>query len=125
MKRIFTIIILLLTLVATIIWFNLPKITPYYIQLTKPRIGLNLDIQPQAQKEAHFVGSAKCVKCHEEQHTQWKHSMHSKMIQDIRKTPDAVVADFSKLPKNADFTLAQAVYTVGSKFKQRYMIPAK
>ncbi|HFQ62210.1 MAG TPA: hypothetical protein ENK39_07945 [Epsilonproteobacteria bacterium] len=125
MKRIFIIIFLLLSLVATIIWFNLPKITPYYIQLTKPRIGLNLDIQPQVQKEAHFVGSSKCIECHEEEHTQWKHSMHSKIIQDIGENPDAVVADFSKLPKNADFTLAQAVYTVGSKFKQRYMIPAK
>ena len=124
MKRILVIILLLLTLIATIIWFNLPKITPYYLQLTKPRVGLNLDIQPQAQKESYFVGSAKCKVCHQEQHSLWKDSMHSKMVQDILKNPDVVVGDFSRLPKDADFTLAQAVYTIGSKFKQRYMIPA-
>ena len=124
MKRALVFLLLLLIIITTIIWFNLPKITPYYTQLTKPRIGLNLDTQPQAQKESHFVGSHKCKKCHKEDHTHWQNSMHSKMIQDISKNPNVVVADFSKLPEDADFTLAQAVYTVGSKFKQRYMIPA-
>ena len=123
MKRIGIIILLLLTLVAIIIWFNLPKITPYYMQLTKARVGLNMDLQPLSQKEAHFVGSSKCTECHKEEHKHWKNSLHSKMIQDVSKNPSAVVADFTKLPKDADFTLAQAVYTIGSKFKQRYMIP--
>lgn len=123
MKR--SIIILpLLAFFATILWFNLPKITPYYTQLTKPRVGLNKDLQPLSQKEAHFTGSAKCKECHQEEHRHWEDSLHSKMIQDINKNPDVVVADFSTLPNDADFTLAQAVYTIGSKFKQRYMIPA-
>ena len=100
------------------------KLTPYYTQLTKPRVGLNLDLQPQVQKESHFVGSQKCKKCHEEKHHDWINSLHSKMIQDIKANPDAIVADFTKLPSDADFTLAQAVYSIGSKFKQRYMIPA-
>ena len=123
-KRVF-IYALILLLLSLLIWFNLPKITPYYRQLTKPRVGLNVDLQPKSQKEAHFVGSAKCKECHHEQYHDWHHSMHSKMIQDITKDPSVVVADFSKLPEDADFTLAQAVYTIGSKFKQRYMIPAK
>ncbi len=116
--------ILLLVAIALLVYLNLPKITPYYTQLTKPRVGLNVDLQPEAQKEAHFVGSTTCKKCHEEQYRDWKNSMHSKMIQDIRKDPSVVVADFSKLPDDADFTLKEAVYTIGSKFKQRYMIPA-
>ena len=87
-------------------------------------MGLNLDLQPQEQKEAHFVGSAKCKECHKEQSHNWNASLHAKMIQDIKADPDVVIADFSKLPDDADFTLAQAVYTIGSKFKQRYMIPA-
>ncbi len=119
-----SIFIILLLFITSVIWFSLPKITPYYTQLTKTRVGLNLDLQPQVQKESHFVGSAKCKACHEEQSHDWKNSLHSKMIQDIQTTPDAVIADFSILPKDADFTLAQAVYTIGSKFKQRYMIPA-
>lgn len=124
MKKVLTVIIILLLIVGTIIWLNLPKITPYYTQLTKPRLGLNLDLQPQAQKEATFVGSDKCKECHESEHHHWNNSLHSKMIQDIQKNPNAVVADFTKLPEDADFTLKDAVYSVGSKFKQRYMIPA-
>ena len=102
----------------------MPKIAPYYSQLTKNRVGLNVDLQSSSQKEAHFVGSSKCKECHKEQFKDWKHSLHSKMIQSIKDNSSVVVADFTKLPKDADFTLAQAVYTVGSKFKQRYMIPA-
>ncbi|WP_309497796.1 multiheme c-type cytochrome [Sulfurovum sp.] len=124
MKSLLTIMLLLLTMIATIIWFNLPKITPYYTQLTKPRVGLNLDLQPKTQKESHFVGSHTCKECHKENHHDWQNSLHSKMIQDIKENPDAVVADFTKLPEDADFTLKEAVYSVGSKFKQRYMIPA-
>jgi hypothetical protein len=45
------------------------------------------------------------------------------MIQDIKADPAAVVADFGRLPGDADFTLKEAVYTIGSKFKQRFMIP--
>lgn len=117
-------ILFILAVTAALIWFNLPKITPYYTQLSKARVGMNLDLQPEAQKEAHFVGSAKCKECHEEHYHDWKTSMHSKMIQDIRKDASVVVADFSKLPDDADFTLKEAVYTIGSKFKQRYMVPA-
>ncbi|SFV62692.1 TPR domain protein [hydrothermal vent metagenome] len=122
-KRIITSLLLLFISLA-IVWLFLPKITPYYSQLTQTRIGLNEDLQPQAQKEAHFVGSNKCKECHEEEHHNWKNSLHSKMIQDIKKDPSAVTADFSLLPKDADFTLKEAVYSIGSKFKQRYMIPA-
>jgi len=124
MKKVLSIFILLVLFLVAIIWINLPKLTPYYTQLTKPRVGLNLDLQPQAQKDAHFVGSEKCKECHKEEHHDWHNSLHAKMIQDIKQDASVVTADFSKLPKDADFTLAQAVYTIGSKFKQRYMIPA-
>ena len=125
MKKFLTFIILILLLLSIIIWLNLPRLTPYYTQLTKTRIGLNFDLQPQSQKNAHFVGSKKCKECHEENYHDWQSSLHAKMIQTIKTDPSVVVADFSKLPEDADFTLAQAVYTIGSKFKQRYMIPAQ
>ncbi|MDQ7060562.1 MAG: cytochrome c3 family protein [Sulfurimonas sp.] len=44
------------------------------------------------------------------------------MIQDPVKNPQVVVADFSKLPLDANFLLKDAVYTVGGKFKQRFMM---
>ncbi len=118
-------ILLALIIIGLLAWFFKPKIFPYYEQLTKERVGLNVDLQPKAQKEAKFVGSKKCQECHKEQYHAWSHSLHSKMIQDIKKDSSVVVADFSKLPRDADFTLKDAVYTIGSKFKQRYMIPAK
>ncbi|NPA81286.1 MAG: hypothetical protein GXO31_01630 [Epsilonproteobacteria bacterium] len=104
------------------IYKNIEKIYPFYDQLTKERVGLNKDLQPKDQKSAYFVGAKKCKRCHEEQFKSWHASRHPKMIQDIKKDPSVVVADFSKLPKDADFTLKEAVYTVGGKFKQRYMI---
>jgi nitrate/TMAO reductase-like tetraheme cytochrome c subunit len=119
------IIIILLIVLLGILWNNTPKILPYYEQLTSERVGLMVDLQPISQINADFVGSEKCKKCHEEEHTLWKDSLHSKMIQDISKDASVVVSDFSKLPKDADFTLKDAVYTIGSKFKQRYMIPAE
>jgi len=122
MKKILLFIFIILLILA---WLLQPKILPYYAQLSQERIGLNVDLQPKAQKTAKFVGSDKCQKCHEEEHKAWKGSMHSKMIQEIKANPSVVVADFSKLPLDADFTLKESIYTIGSKFKQRYMIPAK
>ena len=98
------------------------KIFPYYQQLTQEHVGMQADLQDSTQKEAHFVGSQKCIECHKGKYDKWSHSRHPKMIQDIKKDPSVVVADFSKLPADADFTLKDAVYTVGGKFKQRYMI---
>ena len=117
-------IVLFLVGLALFAWFNKPKITPYYTQLTKTHVGLHTDLQPKSQKDATFVGSGKCKKCHKEHYHDWKLSRHSKMIQAIKGDPDVVVADFSTLPKDADFTLKDAVYTIGGKFKQRFMISA-
>ncbi len=101
-----------------------PKLGPYFIQLTQTRVGLTQDLQPQEQSGADYVGSQKCKECHRKKYDEWKHSMHSRMIQDVKRDPSVVVADFSKLPPDADFRLDEVVYTIGSKFKQRYMIPA-
>jgi len=122
MKKIITLLIIISFVLFT--WLNIPKIVGYYTQLTQNRVGLALDLQPTEQKTAHFIGSKKCKKCHKDQYHEWHKSMHAKMIQTIEEDPSVVVADFSKLPKDADFSLKSAIYTIGSKFKQRYMIPA-
>ena len=101
---------------------QLRKIYPFYIQLTQDRVGVKVDLQNLEQKNAHFVGSDKCIECHKENHSAWSHSRHPKMIQDPRKNPSVVVADFSKLPADANFLLKDAVYTIGGKFKQRFMM---
>lgn len=98
------------------------KILPFYEQLTQERVGTKLDLQVDTQKDAHFVGAAKCKECHEDNHKEWSHSRHPRMIQDPHKEPQTMVADFSTLPKDANFALKDAVYTVGGKFKQRFMM---
>jgi len=81
----------------TISWIERPKIFDYYNQLTKIREPLTEDLSnDRSQLKASFVGSAKCMECHEEQYHSWKASRHSKMIQDVDKNSSVVVADFSK-----------------------------
>lgn len=98
------------------------KIVPYMGQLTKEKVPENADIQPASQKGATYVGSQKCQECHKEQHRDWSGSYHTKMIQDVRQKPDAIVGDFSTLPPEATFKKDEVVYTIGTKFKQRYMM---
>ena len=121
-KTIFTTFLVLIVVVGYFFYDSSVKILQHYNQLTQERVGSEVDLRDNEQKSAHFVGSDKCVKCHEENHLQWSHSKHPKMIQDIKKDKSVVVADFSKLPKDANFVLADATYTVGGKFKQRFMM---
>jgi len=44
------------------------------------------------------------------------------MIQSVKQRPEAIVGDFSILPAEADFSREEIVYTIGGKFKQRYML---
>lgn len=118
----FTIGILILLIIYFVYNSSFFKMAPYYTQLTKERVPTEIDLQPKEQKEATFVGALKCKKCHKENHYAWSHSGHPKMIRDFRKDPLVVVADFSTLPKDANFKLEDATYTIGGKFKQRFMI---
>lgn len=114
--------LILVFLAGYFLYDNGVKLFQYYNQLTKERVGSEVDLQSSEQKDANFIGSDKCVKCHEENHSHWSDSRHPKMIQDIKKDSFVVVADFSKLPNDANFVLEDATYTVGGKFKQRFMI---
>ncbi len=123
MKKVIMVLLLMgLGSAGYIAYVKLGKLLPFYEQLTKEHVGVEVDLQSQAQKSAHYVGAKQCQKCHEENFKVWSHSRHPKMIQDIKKNPSVVVADFSTLPKDANFKLDDAVYTVGGKFKQRYML---
>jgi nitrate/TMAO reductase-like tetraheme cytochrome c subunit len=120
---------LLLILLSAILLFigyfaytNGAKFYPFFKQLTQERVGTEVNLQNSDQQKAEFVGSAKCKECHKDNYKSWSHSRHPKMIQNIKKDPSVVVADFLKLPKDADFKLEDATYTVGGKFKQRFMI---
>jgi predicted CXXCH cytochrome family protein len=121
-KFIAIIVLIVVATTAYKAYSNGHKIYPYYRQLTQEHISINEDLQNDAQKEAHFVGAQQCKKCHADKFHDWSHSGHPKMIRDFRKEPAAVVADFSILPDDANFKLQDATYTIGGKFKQRFMI---
>ena len=121
-KLLYSIVIILLIVGGYFAYINMAKLYPFYNQLTQNHVGTDKDLQQREQQKAHFVGAEKCQECHKEKHKEWSHSRHPKMIQDPKKEPSVVVADFSTLPDNANFTLKDAVYTVGGKFKQRFML---
>ena len=98
------------------------KILPYYGQLTKTRLRAAVNLQPEAQKSAQYRGSQSCAECHVEQHEAWRVSFHAKMIQPVKESPEAIVGDFVTLPADANFSLEDIAYTIGGKFKQRYML---
>lgn len=59
---------LLAAAVAGVVLYNkYGKILPYMEQLTKEQIGESVDLQHTTQKDAHYVGSNNCKKCHEDQ----------------------------------------------------------
>ncbi len=100
------------------------KMLPFYDQLTRGRLGTAVSTQPPEQEAASYVGSWNCRDCHEPEYAAWRSSNHSRMIQSAKEHPEAIVGDFSRLPPYADFALDEIVYTVGGKFKQRYMLHA-
>jgi predicted CXXCH cytochrome family protein len=104
------------------VYANESKLAPLTEQLSRDHTGLTVSLQTTDQKKAHFVGSTACLECHNEYHADWLHSRHSKMIQDPNKDPSVLVADFSTLPKDADFNPDEVIYTIGGKFKQRFML---
>ena len=123
MKRVFYFMLFVFILVGgSLLYVEGKKLFPFYLQLTQERVGTEINLQDEEQKEAYFVGVTKCKECHEENHKAWSHSQHPKMIQDPHANPQTMVADFRTLPKDANFALEDAVYTVGGKFKQRFMI---
>jgi len=102
MKKLFFALILIA--IGIVSWKTFqPKIVPYYKQLTKERVGLEQNLQPTDQTNAHFVGSAKCQECHKENFKSWSHSLHSKMIQDIRKNPNVICQKMRTLTKAMPF----------------------
>ena len=123
MKKVFLSLFLLLIIILSYFAYQeTSKMIPLYTQLTQNRVGTEINLQTDDQKKADFVGAKTCLECHKDNHKSWSKSLHSKMVQDPKLNPSIVVADFSKLPPDANFALKDAVYTVGGKFKQRYML---
>lgn len=72
-----------------------------------------------------YVGSNRCFGCHEEKYFSWRETLHARMIQDPSADPTAIVGDFNQNDPDLTFDRSDVVYTIGSRWKQRYLTQAE
>ncbi len=70
---------------------------------------------------AVFVGSETCKRCHERTYLDWKTSLHSRMMRDVKLEPLANIADFETPSDVRTFKKEEVAYTLGSQWKQQYL----
>jgi formate-dependent nitrite reductase cytochrome c552 subunit len=106
--------------------------------------GITLGGEPLDSKELlsqpkTYVGSEVCRTCHLEHYDAWKRTLHSRMLQDAQANQDVFITDIDPELIKADLTaiqdklkvpvdevhiprVADIKYTIGSQWKQRYLI---
>ena len=70
---------------------------------------------------ATFVGSETCKKCHERTYLEWKTSLHSRMMRDVKADPLANIGDFESPSDVRNFSKLEVAYTLGSQWRQQYL----
>jgi hypothetical protein len=98
-----------------------------------------IDVKALKSQPKKYVGSDTCKLCHLEHYDSWKMTLHSRMMQDAKKNQDAIIVDLDEKTIRADLAkvgdklkvpadkifipkLDQVLYTIGSQWKQRYII---
>lgn len=98
-----------------------------------------VDLQAIMAKPKQYVGSETCKTCHLEHYDSWKMTLHSRMLIDVRENPHAILADMNPELIRADLekikdklkvpleeiyipTPEEIVYTIGTQWKQRYIV---
>ena len=70
---------------------------------------------------ATFVGSQTCKQCHERTYLEWRTSLHSRMMRDVKADPLANIGDFQNPSTVRKFDKREVAYTLGSQWKQMYI----
>lgn len=98
-----------------------------------------IDMEALTSKPQTFVGSETCKMCHLEHYDSWKMTLHSRMLQDAQADRDAIVTEIDekkiredlakledklKVPADEIYvpTVEEIKYTIGSQWKQRYLV---
>jgi len=68
-----------------------------------------------------FVGSFECKKCHERKFLEWTTTLHSKMMQDAKANPMAIIGDFDSSSEVRSFNKEEVDFTLGNQWKQQYL----
>jgi predicted CXXCH cytochrome family protein len=79
-----------------------------------------LPVSLTAQQKAQFVGSEACKSCHTSAYNGWKQTRMANVVQDPKKNPKAVVADFTHADPLVNFSLDEIAFVYGSRWKQRF-----
>lgn len=125
MKRL-AIVLLVLGAIAVFAGVSLAA-APTVTMADTPYISAPVSLPPDG---ATYVGSDTCFQCHSDQHRDWSNTLHPTMIQDAVANPSAVLGDFATGEEvrmgtvNGEeraYTVADVVYTMGSKTRQRYI----
>ncbi len=72
-----------------------------------------------ALSAAHFVGSARCEKCHSEIFRRWQKTPMANVVRDPKQHPEAIIPDLST-NTIAPFARDDVAFVYGSLWKQRY-----
>lgn len=91
---------------------------------TEPDKSAKEQPQDMVEEVATYVGSETCKDCHNDKYTEWESTLHGKMLQDATE-PGVMIGDFTKEGEPlsiAGVTEDDIVHTIGSKWKQRYVI---
>jgi predicted CXXCH cytochrome family protein len=74
-----------------------------------------------ATKADEYVGSKACEKCHQKVYKEYKKTLHSQMIKDVKENPRAIIGDFESKSDIRTFKKEDVLYTIGNQWKQRYI----
>ncbi len=83
--------------------------------------GMKLEGKYENRYNATFVGSKTCKNCHERTYLNWRTSLHSRMMKDVKLEPYANIGDFESQSEIRTFTKNDIDYTLGSQWKQMYL----
>ena len=98
-----------------------------------------VNMQELTSKPKTVMGAEECKKCHLEHYDSWKTTLHSRMLQDVRKNADALMeeinpeiirADLDKIKDKLKVPPAEVFvpkvedirYTIGNQWKQRFLV---
>jgi predicted CXXCH cytochrome family protein len=76
---------------------------------------------PPPAGAAGYVGSAACKECHDRVYASWQQTLHAKIVQDVRKTPQALQGDWGQPFEHRKFEKKDVRYIHGVQWKQRYI----
>ena len=95
------------------------------------------DLDEALEKDKFYIGSERCKDCHKMQYYSWRRHLHSRMTQDIKHNKRALIVELDekrirkdlaklklKIPVDKVYVpkIEELKYTIGSKWKQRYIV---